>query len=198
MSMKYIRKFNENGSLDDIIKMLENDCKPFLDELSSYQSGLLLRGSLDKIDVYKFYQSRKRKPRDMSYYISNRLNEMFFKKFGYNLRTDGIFTTKDAYTTKTYGYTYLFFPIGDYKYFWNEDIEDLYTELEGFNWYYEFEEGDTRYDEILQKIVDGYIDYNLGDSFKQEVTFICDSYYLINTKYLDELRYYIIHRKKRA
>lgn len=197
--MKYIRNFNESVSLDNIIELLERDCKPFLDELSKYQSGLPLRGSLEFIDDYKVYKSRKRKPRDMSYSITDRLDEMFHKKFGYNLRTEGVFTSKDKYFTESYGNSYLFFPIGEYKYFWNEDIEDLYTEIhDNFEWYYEFKEGDGVYDKFLQKLVDGYKDYNIGDAFKQEITFICDEYYLINMKYFNDIRKYIIERKKRA
>lgn len=203
MSMKYIRKFNENKSLDDIIKMLENDCKPFLDELSTYQSGMVFRGLNEYIPEYKSFKVRKRSPRDMNPFVSQKIDNIFFEKFGQRFRSLGTFTTKNKYVSQSYGATYIFFPIGDYMYFWNENIEDLYTYLsDNTDWYYDFDKGkilyDEEYDNYLKDLIDGYRHDNIGDVDSQEITFMCEDYYLINSKYLDELRYYIIHRKKRA
>ena len=200
--MKYIRNFNESV-LDNIIELLERDCKPFLDELSKYQSGLIFRGfDTDISDFISINVDKNRKPKDMNKFVSERLDELFYKSIGYRLRSEGVFVTKDEYVTETYGHCYIFFPKGNYKYFWNNDIDDLYSRLaDDTSWYYDFSVGSIGYkdyfNEELKYIVNGYQDSHIEDVDKQEMVFICDEYYLINMKYFNDIRKYIIERRKK-
>lgn len=202
--MKYIKNFKESSEHVDVISILERDCKPFLDELSKYQSNLIFRGYDTIIRDFELITAPKnRKPKDMNPIVSDKLDNLFFEYFGYYLRSEGVFATKVEYVTETYGHGYIFFPKGEYKYFWNKDVEDLYARLsDDSSWYYDYSTGligyDKEYDLELEEIVNGYQDSNLEDIDKQEITFICDKYYLVNIKYLQDIKRYIIERKKRA
>ncbi len=76
---------------------------------------------------------KNRKPLDTPIKLHNILDKMFQKKFGWKARSEGVFAagkwyfsgSKDTY----YGDTYLFFPIGNFKYVWSPKIDDLYEDL---------------------------------------------------------------------
>ena len=91
--------------------------------------------------------------------------------------------------------TFMFFPKNGFRYFWNPNIDDLFTELrDNFDWYEEFDNIEIT-DEVLSDInwiVNGYQEGSINKVNLQEITFICDEYFLIDLKYFDELESYIL------
>ena len=115
--------------------------------------------------------------------------------FGIKLRSEGVFATKDPKDAKVYsGYDnirkrrqpYLFFPIGDYQYFYNPDVYDLYWEIRDQDWYYNYLTNDNIELDIeqIEDLVNGYEKGNFKDITYQEITFICDEYYLVDDVFL--------------
>ena len=112
---------------------------------------------------------------------------------------------------------YIFFPIGDYSYVFNKDITDIYdtydNECLDIKWdeedyrdmYYDVKDITDEDIEIMrqekideqesrkQEIIDGYQKNRLQDSYPHsvEVIFNCDTYYLINYKYLEDIKKFI-------
>ncbi len=228
----------EQADFDKIKDLLEVDCARFLDEFKQMLakkdevtfSSFIYRGlkmySYDIPGLILKKPRTDRKPMDMSKKVSDDIDKKFVEKFGKPLRSSGVFCSKNYDTASRYSYDsdapFVFFPIGDnYKYFWSEDIVDLYTKINEEPWYMYIESGDddealeemldayegivradfdefpAEYDKIkkqyhdsyyytynsfLQNFVDHYTEgTDLGNIGKQEITFVCDRYYLIDS-----------------
>jgi hypothetical protein len=151
-----------DDNFDDIIKILERDCGQFIREIKNSNS-IVFRGfkkigsphTEDEesiIGLYKKERIHGRYPLDLRGDLSEDLDDLFVKKFNFRLRSDGVFTTKlpstaEGYSESPTDYTrkrkaYIFFPIGDYDYYWNPQIEDLFSMLEGEDWYRYYNEED--------------------------------------------------------
>jgi hypothetical protein len=241
--MKYIKKFNEStqpkfeldensNSFDKIVELLESDCKPFLDELMNNEQlkkyhtidgHVIFRGSrpshneeIDNLDIYKKTVRTDRKALDSNKEISDMFDDIFDEKFGVRPRSSGVFTTKKYETTSAYGMRYIFVPIGEYKYYWNPNCDDLFTNINTKNWYRRFAKGwpykpnmiKRFYDFItknnlekevhssLEKLVNGYKNTDLEGNSNQEIMFICKEYYLLDASWLDQYKQYLKSRQK--
>lgn len=213
--MKYLKSFNESyvrtedPELDDkfekVITILERDCKPFLDEVKTNDIEPILRGArplsdIDGLDIYKKEVRTDRNPLDTDSEVSKLFDDEFNNQFGVRPRSNGVFTTKNNSTTSAYGLRYLFFPIGEYKYYWNPDVDDFYTKFKNEGWYkevvkpskgiarvYKYLKGFTSIeDQIKSKVsllVNGYKDDDLKSNINQEIIFICKEYYLVDMRY---------------
>jgi hypothetical protein len=279
---RYLSVDLENFS--EVKGILNKDCSKFINEMVSTKSEILFRGFNFLGDhkspikgVYEVDSQRGRFPKDMRMKFSDRLDDFFEDKFGERLRRNGVFVTKNPYTASNYSEpstkSYIFFPIGDYKYYWSNDIPDLFTYVENETFYMDFgldynelygdpreshgysyglgnfrfmdkvlpshvgrnnlvsyiitmkdefglvydddkscyikdgeviirnssgykdvpylewipemskDEFNNQFDENLDRIVNSYKEGDIASVTKQEITFICDKYYLIEEKY---------------
>jgi hypothetical protein len=141
-----------NDDWNKIIQILERDCSEFIGELIDTES-ILFRGVKRGItEVTKGLGVKKsRQDRytvDMRQDVSEEFDNLFADKFGVPLRRSGTFATKQPLNATSYSnwskergryFNYLFFPIGDYRYFWNPKIMDLYSDIENEYWYQQFD-----------------------------------------------------------
>lgn len=111
-----------------VTNFLKLNCMPFINELKSTGTHkILFRGSNKPVkDIARIKPRKDRKPFDTSEYVHRILDNEFKKKFGWKARSEGVFTTASEYITGQYGKSYLFFPIGKYKYVYSLKIRDLY------------------------------------------------------------------------
>lgn len=192
--------------VERVISQLERDCPKFLAELKSKKIKPIFRGTYQSpgkkvLDIERIQTNKFRVPKDMAMDISNTFNDVFRANFGVPIRSEGVFATKSPYVTKTYGTTKMFFPIGNYRYFWNPDIEDLYTyvdeNLYAFDIYdddidnFEDDDYDNRVYSFIEEIASNYKENDLEDASAQELTFICDNYYLVNTVFYNKIYEYL-------
>lgn len=258
---RYKEEEYDDEEFEEIISILEDECKEFLDEVKESKVGPIFRGAKNIDDTYTKGLGVKgsridRAPLDTRKNVSEILDNCFEEKFGLKLRSSGVFASKLPTVASDYGRPYLFFPIGDYEYFWNTDVKDLYGDIEGTHWYYIDESdwqwqygpgnnGDWCYDgleydndiitavkrvkedntdlsnksfEYVQKLLDwepavsledymeeahkelqerledivyGYVNNQMDKIVDQEITFVCDKYYLVDpafyVKYLEYL-----------
>ena len=233
--MKYIKRFFEsnvqlNDSFEEIIGILERDCKPFLDEIiSNYKPdypGIIFRGSrpsyrleINNLELYKKSSRQDREPLDTDGDISKMFDDIFEKKFGVRPRSSGVFATKFSSTTSAYGKRYIFIPIGEYKYYWNPNFDDLFTKINSERWYRRFTKPELfrKYkasifkkfydfitsnslekgiDRELNKLVDGYKNDDLDRNTNQEIMFICKEYYLLDASWLVKYKEYLEKKAK--
>ena len=254
----------ENDNFDNIIKILQNDCKIYLDLLSK-NSKLLFKGTNhveDFIDdgIYLKNVRKDRKPKDTSNDINKHISELFINKFNESVREIGTFVTKNPGVAKDYGNPYIFIPIGEFNYYHNPKVDDLYTYINETPWYiykssndkkfeydniygegtqngeyyfdnkpygiYEYDaiaEVEEDYDYYTQKEIKAMLEWKPNLSFEQysnlmekqytqeinnlvdeyvknapydtistqEITIICDKYYLIEKEYYNKLIEYI-------
>lgn len=209
----------QDGEFDKIKRILERDCSKFINEIKS--EDLLFRGmkklpdnTYNNINGIWLKQARKnRSPIDIDTDIDNHFNIFSKEKFGIPLRKQGVFATKDPLIAKGFSdhlktqRPYIFFPIGDYKYFWNPEITDLYNYLEDQEWYNDFE-SEKRLEDInfydyhkkraksdgydpmdeIKHIVQNYKQGGLSEVKTHELTFILDKYYVIHQKYYFKIK----------
>jgi hypothetical protein len=125
------------------------------------------------IVIHKKKVRKDRKPKDMDIKTHKELNKLFHKKFGWKVRSEGLFCTGNINEAGGYGYEFLVFPIGEFKYVWSPEIRDLYSFIE------EMKGEGLEYD--LQKIVNSYKNKSMADGIKKKMEFSikCDEYYMI-------------------
>ena len=88
-----------------------------------------------------------------------------------------------------YGKTHLLFPIGDFEYVYDPDIFDLFVHQHHF-WKDESNRDITKFIDSIK-----YLDYDLDkiisivvqDERSVEIIINCNEYFLVDTKYADEL-----------
>ena len=142
----------DEDDFNEIIKILENKCGNFLDELKKLKQYPLFRGVRYVDGTYTrglYYKTSytNRRPTDLNADISNFFDESFQDKFGVKIRANGVFASKCPMVSSDYGIKYLFFPIGNYRYFWNTNIHDLFGDYQFVKWYKDYSDSDEAYDE---------------------------------------------------
>ncbi len=172
-------------------------------------NNFIYRGNnSSNINEYQIFNVRKdRRPRDMPAELHYDLDDAFKKKFGWNVRSSGVFTTGDKIQTNDYGDPYIFIPLGSYKFVWCNKIKDLFMaydnvfrEIGMSKIDYEYlryvinsnspeEEKDDRYYDLIEDIVKLYTDKNIKKAIlsKNEIVFSCNSYILFNEEYYKKL-----------
>jgi hypothetical protein len=135
-------------------------------------------------NILKMDVRKDRQPKDMSLDMQRIFDHMFFKKFGWKPRSEGVFALPQSEilddATYNYGKQFIFFPIGIYKYIWSSRIIDLYGSIPALR-------GKDKNEEA-KRLVSSYIDNSLPMDTPHEVTFLCEYYYLVNMKYDKAIR----------
>ena len=207
--MRYIKSYKLFENLeteinfDKIVEILSTECSEFLELLEEKNIKGLYRGATihDTPIVDGFWKMKpfeNRLSRDTKIQISKLLDEGFVNKFGIPLRSKGVFATKDLSIATDYGRfrkeAFLFFPKNGFRYFWNPQIDDLYTELrDNTSWYNKetfFWNSSEKRD--FQEIIDGYQEGEIEKVKWQELTFICEEYYMLDLDYYDNFLDYFL------
>jgi len=199
--MRLVRHLNESyqatpEQIEEMFKVLQKDCAPFLQELrKSRKAGYLYRGLKRGLKIYPktaledLTVRKNRKPSDIPKNVHNYIGSEMKRKFGWNARTEGVFATSSFMTASEFGIPYLFFPVGKLKFVYSPQIKDLLGSLErhgviewkmGKFWpVYGALSKDKMEDEIDYVIKD-YTDKNLANaiSMRSEIVFNCNKYYL--------------------
>jgi hypothetical protein len=132
---QYINE-EKTKDLQYLINMVKSDCKPFLREMK--KAGQFLYRGYDNVEYsttevvyYKKKVRSDRKPRDMYQNVHNKMDKLFDEKFGWKARSNGIFCTGDRTTALGYGTAFMVFPIGNFKFIWSPEVEDLWRWVRG-------------------------------------------------------------------
>lgn len=176
-------------------------CQPFLNATgSSLYRGVELSTEAmyytDEIDgvPIKWYISKSNKnrlPTDTPHYIHNAADRYFQNAFGWKARSAGVFATGAIGNAHQYGAAHLMFPIGNFKFIWSPNVEDLYHHYRGIVVAFERLERQEGIsfgeDDILRTFEDKlheakYQDDNLPAAIKSrnEIMIDCDEYILVS------------------
>lgn len=267
---RFVEKEFEDDDFLNIKEILERDCKKFLDELKSKNQKPLFRGVRNKDDVDNGIYTKSSRTDRRSKDSDPGFSELFDKKFeevlGVRLRSNGVFVTKNPNTSQDYGTSFMFFPVGDYEYYANPKINDLYSNISDnfsdeqslkFTWQYRYNrpytgsfhlsDSDGKYsyndkiysksledsikdikndyselsyknntemkalmewvpdvswedylkekvekqNKMAEEIVNGYEEGKMENIKMEEITFICDKYYLVDTGFYDMMCNYL-------
>lgn len=188
--MKYLKYFENHNNIDvkKIAQLIKSDCKPFIEELKRCGLGtrtinhhLIYRGFKEaeryeiSPGIYQVTNHGQRSPLHTSVEVSDIFDDNFSKKFGVRPRKDGFYATKSKFVARDYGKPYLLFPIGEFRYFWNPNIDDFYTEIRDLDWYdglFEYEDLSSNYDEMYGSNRNGvwtYMGSELSDDLEDSI-----------------------------
>ena len=189
--MRYYNYLNEDKELLTLLKG-----NKIYDLYLQSKNYYLFRGIGKKIHEFEVFKTRKdRLPRDTPIEIHNRLDNAFNKKFGWKVRSEGVFVAGDYAEAKYYGYPHIFIPLTPFEYVSSNKIKDLYAHLETEG-YIDDKIATDNYltDEEINKIVNTYKKnddiYNIVIN-NIEVIFKCNQYILIDPYY------FMFHREKK-
>jgi len=189
---KYILN-EEYDTIESVATMIKKDCKPYLSILRK-TCGMLYRGTLKNVPsdaessngVYYFKKKPRmdRKPVDMPPLTHQTLDKLFYEKFGWKPRSEGVFVTGDRGTAAGYGKSFLFFPIGDFKYVWSPKVPDLWTWIRS----HLSQRKDMSERPDLPGIVDTYTNKNLQKciELEYEVAIKCKEYYMVYMSFRED------------
>lgn len=179
----------------DVLKLIKRDCKKFLVHA---KGALALRGTtvdptktgkLGELQVkYDVLTTRKdRQPRNMPARTHAMLDDWFERNFQMRPRSEGVFAGGEGYgrLDSIYGRKYAMFPIGDFKFIWSPKVSDLYDKSRSI--------GVTNPEkfEVKMKALNWQTDDLHGALTSKkhpEVVFLCDRYYMVEVKNLDEFK----------
>ncbi|KFZ27293.1 MAG: hypothetical protein KQ78_00463 [Candidatus Izimaplasma bacterium HR2] len=186
-------ELNEELVIDDwteMINIIKKDCSKFLKEFGSTP---IYRGTKEiKNDntLIRMKSRINRTPVDTPQHLHDLMDELFKKHYGWKARSESIFVIKDSSTAESYGNITLFFPIGNYKYLWSKEVDDLYEQIRikiinkiiGYGIYtrdLEPKDITSEFETKLEDIIKTYKTIGFKNSKKQECMFKVNNYYLI-------------------
>lgn len=179
------------------ISMIKRDCKKWLD----FSKGLFVyRGIKIHDKIVRIDTNKNRKPKDTPLNLHKKIDEIFYKKFGWKPRSEGVFCTGNISTANLYGEIYVIFPIGDFEILWSEEVEDLYIKSGTFSMYasmldqlisaFMLKDSSHYSDEKgMKRLVDTYKNKDLYGAIKSEneIMIKCDQYYAISVSYIEKI-----------
>ncbi len=122
-------------------EMIFRDCQPFLKEIdyrgrdaNGLDNNLYLYRGMngEAVGSYPFLKNEvyhDRKPRDMPIEYHKALDSYLYKKFGIKFRSNAIFVTGELGRAQSYGTVHMIFPIGEFKFIWEENIGDIWEDM---------------------------------------------------------------------
>jgi hypothetical protein len=195
--MKFQKYLTETYTNLTIEVLLEN-CRPIC-ETYVKTKGVLYRG-IKKIhneerSMFMLRSRRKdRKPRNSATELHNLFDDVFNEIFHWKPRSSGIFCTTDYQTATFYGYSYIVFPVGKFRYIYGENVRDT-IDLPGQvlkkmghynikNW-----QDPTFVKELKEFVKENFTDKNLEGLLSKasdtEVILDCDEYYCLRRADID-------------
>jgi hypothetical protein len=181
--------FAEMIRFSDKFKIIEKECSEICD-IYRKKGGIsfLYRGSENYYSQFQKIKPRTdRIPTDTNPEMSNYLDELFYKKFGWKPRRTGVFCTGDLMKTYHYGNSsYIIFPKNGFEFIWSNTIKDLYNLLTWNNIQDLFLKNklkpDKSFEDELNLIINSYKNKDLYKAInsKNEIMIKCDYYYVIN------------------
>lgn len=184
-------EFHTTENWEEMKKSLDSKCKPYIKELKGVRY-LLVRG-VSNVNVPQYMNIKSvrtnRKPRVISYALHDELGDISLDMFGWNIRKEGLFTTKSVQDAKKWGNPIIIFPIGNFEYVWMENVYDLYSMYDSNDFH------DNLYD--IKSEMTEYQTSNLNKYLKTSITTTseciikCKKYYSINMEWYETLlKYY--------
>lgn len=125
---------NNNFKLDiNMLDLIDHECSQIIKEYKKV-GKVLYRGSKSRgrqisPNIYKAVPREDRRPKDTRLEHHEEMDDLFNKKFGWRVRSSGVFTSSKPGSAKEFGSLNLFLPVNGYKYVWSPQYDDLYSDF---------------------------------------------------------------------
>lgn len=115
------------GNWEKLKSIIDEKCQPFLKEKGSWEN-MLFRGVKSPPKTWDERVTRTdRRPRLLSTELHDFLGKLTKKMFGWNTRTEGVFTTSKLSDARAWGQASIVFPIGKFQYIWIDSTDVIYS-----------------------------------------------------------------------
>ena len=169
--MKFLQYINENSSnlsVEEVLNAIYDNSQLFLKDIVKRGVNIPVLYSGRKTgrgDMFIKQVRKNRIPKDMPLYIHNALDDTFNRKFGFRARSNALFVVSDDNVAAEYGKVYMIFPVGRFKYLYNENIDDLLHSIDTYRDEFDQEKwASEKYaDEIEKELEDAYEKYLKSD-----------------------------------
>lgn len=187
--MKTFKQFiGEDYFTLSLEELLRRDCSDFINEIRD--DDFLFRGMNNpskgaKIHSMKtplgepainFYEKKvrtERRPLNTPPHIQVLVDEWFYKKFGVQPRSSGLFCVGEPLNDFVYGPSYIIFPIGKFRYIWSPTVFDFFEDFLGDKVNVTAEEIEEFLSEQNYKMTD--LDKAIDS--RNEIMVLCERYY---------------------
>jgi hypothetical protein len=143
--MRLIRHLNEQTppiqkdytalELNMLLELVQKECNPWLREIGDFSITTIpnpvFRGVEENVRIFRVKKGTRRSdriPKFTQKEVFEIFDKAFAEKFGWWARSRGIFTGSE-HVAYSYGKTYVFFPMGKYKYVWSARYQDVWHNL---------------------------------------------------------------------
>jgi hypothetical protein len=197
--MKFLNYITENEidikRRDDVVKILKQDCRPFL-EFCNWHKIVFARETRNKDyppdhAYVKKYSRTDRVPVDTPAVLSTMIDDLFYHKFGWKVRSSGVFTTPTSFIDGIGDQ--LCFIIGNFSFVTSPKVSDLYLTLgelsrkifpksEVLFSQINHEQAEAIAYEFEKQYLKTFTEKTIPNTVKnhrKEVVFDCHSYYLV-------------------
>jgi hypothetical protein len=128
--LSYINEADKEYELEEWWPLIEKNCMPYLKDIKKSDKPFLTRSMpISKNDNFIVSDVRKdRRPLDTKLPMHNFLNNLFYSKFKWRPRSEGLFCwlSKNYYSVCNVSHKHLIFPFGNYKLVYSPYISDLF------------------------------------------------------------------------
>ena len=162
---------SENRDLR-IAETISRECSDILSisrHSPSKNTLVLFRGSKKPLlnGAQRYTPRQDRRPTDMPTEIHEMYDKLFYEKFGWHARSEGVFACGGE--RMSYGKNAFFFPANGFKFVWSPKIFDVYTSM-------------YKTKEHVEEGFDSYIDADLERAIHshKEIIFKCDFYWRVS------------------
>ncbi len=135
--MRLIRHLNEASELEEnlLLELIHKECKPWLKEIGNFNITVVknpvFRGVEQSIRLFRVLKGTRRtdrEPKLTQKEVFEIFDKAFADRFGWWVRSKGVFTGSE-HVSDTYGTSYVFFPMGKYRYVWSNEYNKIWHNL---------------------------------------------------------------------
>lgn len=175
------------------VDLIEKNCKVYLGSTKGLKYLLLRDFESNRVfnkDLEVIKSRTDRRPKDTPMHIHEKINEMFRKKFGWDVR-NGVFCEGEWCSfRKDNGFQRFIFPVDGFKFVWSPSVGDFFIDV------YKYKIKNVSYkepniDEILNDYVKSCKNTNLKDAInsRNEISLLCKEYYAVSYQLLRNINY---------
>jgi hypothetical protein len=174
--IKHLKEEHNPNIWNEVYGMLEKDCSQILKAMQHTHNALWRGTKNTGKEIVLKTPRMDRRPKDTPEALHGWLDVSFHEKFGWYVRTEGVFATASKSLADEFGKPYMFFPFNGYEFVWSEVVQDLTNDIE------DYKRGSQIQDFEIEEFVQQYTNKDIHAAIwsMNEISFKCDKYYLVD------------------
>lgn len=172
---------------NEYVPKIKRHCTEMV-KLVKQTKSFLWRGLAGDDEIFVIKKSRRnRYPTDTPERTHETFDRLYYKKYGWKPRSEGVFVSNKQRGTVGYGPAHIIFPVGRFKYTWAMDINDFFIYARRtIKLAAKQDEVDFRIAEAIEKYSNNKgIDKFMKKNVPGEMMIKCRLYYALNYEFIE-------------